>query len=120
MQTIHELNKNTDTHAFTEPETQLWLESKASKSTYLANDQTNGYPMFQKFRIKRYEKSDEDFLGSTSDSAERRRKIPFLYKQLESASLQKNSKTCTRCHTTNSPEWRRGPDGHKTYVYFKQ
>ncbi|GAN02609.1 hypothetical protein MAM1_0025c02053 [Mucor ambiguus] len=23
-------------------------------------------------------------------------------------------KTCTRCHTSDSPEWRRGPDGHKT------
>lgn len=28
--------------------------------------------------------------------------------------LNKPSKTCTECKTTNSPEWRRGPNGHKS------
>ncbi|KAI9470960.1 MAG: hypothetical protein EXX96DRAFT_623140 [Benjaminiella poitrasii] len=28
-----------------------------------------------------------------------------------------NTRVCTKCNTSNSPEWRRGPDGHKTFVF---
>ncbi|KAJ2583320.1 hypothetical protein GGH95_001060 [Coemansia sp. RSA 1836] len=45
---------------------------------------------------------------------------PSMAGPLSAASLRGDSekKTCKSCGTDSSPEWRKGPNGHKTYVYF--
>jgi hypothetical protein len=83
------------------------------------NNQEDGFvgsSMFQKFRIQRYEEAGTDLSQPPSNyaSIDKRRSTNFAYKQTERGSAPKNVKICASCHTSNSPEWRRGPDGHKT------
>lgn len=73
--------------------------------------------LFQKFRLNQHVVQQE------SPAAERRRKlihsnhpfyIPGINDTNDSSSNNNTLKICARCRTSNSPEWRRGPDGHKT------
>ncbi|GAA5811743.1 hypothetical protein MFLAVUS_005186 [Mucor flavus] len=67
---------------------------------------------------------DQPPLPKPSDvSSIEKRRISFnqRHELLNPVNLSKNMrqdsgsvKTCARCRTNNSPEWRRGPDGHKT------
>lgn len=80
--------------------------------------------LFQKFRLQQ----EVELLNQPkpSSSIEKKRRIMFNNnneRQLEKTSLTittsmqqegGNVKACARCRTSNSPEWRRGPDGHKT------
>ncbi|KAL9543865.1 hypothetical protein MBANPS3_007917 [Mucor bainieri] len=55
--------------------------------------------------------------SSCSSTEKKRRNDAFQRPSVTTATTTispNNVKTCTRCHTSNSPEWRRGPDGHKT------
>lgn len=56
---------------------------------------------------------NQDHSNVVSLSAERRR-MTFQQQRSDSTAIQENIKVCSRCRTSNSPEWRRGPDGHKT------
>lgn len=73
--------------------------------------------LFQKFRLNQHVVQQE------SPAAERRRKlihsshpfyIPGINDTNDNSSNNNTLKICARCRTSNSPEWRRGPDGHKT------
>lgn len=74
--------------------------------------------LFQKFRLNQHVVQQE------SPVLERRRKVihsshPFYVPGMndinDNSSNNNNTlKICARCRTSNSPEWRRGPDGHKT------
>lgn len=73
--------------------------------------------LFQKFRLNQHVAQQE------SPTIERRRKLihnnhPFYIPGMNDISDNNSSsntlKICARCRTSNSPEWRRGPDGHKT------
>lgn len=78
--------------------------------------------LFQKFRLQR---EDDTYI---SNSIERKRKLAFNHHQHQFTATGQPAtslhnlqiKICTRCRTSNSPEWRRGPDGHKTYVILSQ
>lgn len=50
----------------------------------------------------------------TSSSIEKKRRNVFHGSVAITSTSPEGTKVCTRCHTSNSPEWRRGPDGHKT------
>lgn len=67
--------------------------------------------MFQKFRVQRYEDERMTAQPFSSFDYDKRRNANLNHR---SAELSKGIKVCASCHTSNSPEWRRGPDGHKT------
>lgn len=100
-----------------EPES-TWPENREfknrSKNDY-HDDSLVGSSMFQKFRIQRYEEETTPESLSNIAALDKRRHI---YKTTDGGLMPKNMKKCASCHTSNSPEWRRGPDGHKTYRIF--
>lgn len=49
-----------------------------------------------------------------TSSIEKKRRNVFHGLAATTPTSSEGTKVCTRCHTSNSPEWRRGPDGHKT------
>lgn len=70
----------------------------------------------RKFRIQQqHPQHDPAFrrrnLGCSSTEKKRRNDA---FQGPVTTTSPENAKSCTRCHTSNSPEWRRGPDGHKT------
>ncbi|KAI9250726.1 hypothetical protein BY458DRAFT_524403 [Sporodiniella umbellata] len=83
---------------------------------------TTSSPMFQKFRLEQIE--------SNSKGVERKRKLveqhtssshitrlsDIVPNKFNKTAMEAQAaiKICTKCHTSNSPEWRRGPDGNKT------
>lgn len=84
--------------------------------------------LFQKFRLQQeadqLQKQPKSI--NISSSVEKKRRLLFSSEHenlLDKTSLSKTTnmqqesgsvKVCARCRTSNSPEWRRGPDGHKT------
>jgi hypothetical protein len=89
--------------------------------------------LFQKFRLQQHDPQQQqesynqhldrqDHTSIESPSTEKRRRLAFQKQQqndmtataIATATTQENVKVCSRCRTSNSPEWRRGPDGHKT------
>jgi hypothetical protein len=89
----------------------------------------NSNALFQKFRLQQHQQEPysqlqqqqqqqqhlekQEYSSIASPSTEKRRRMAFS-KQQSDTSVQENVKVCSRCRTSNSPEWRRGPDGHKT------
>lgn len=95
------------------------------------NSPSSALSQFQKFKVHRQQQQhhqQQQFSQPTSaySSVEKKRRIMFnnssQHQQhlLLEANLQQQQhdistqKMCARCRTSNSPEWRRGPDGHKT------
>ncbi|OAC99480.1 GATA-type zinc finger transcription factor [Mucor lusitanicus CBS 277.49] len=73
----------------------------------------------RKFRIQQQQQHPQhDVAGRrrnlSCSSTEKKRRTDAFHGPVTTTTLPENVKTCTRCHTSNSPEWRRGPDGHKT------
>lgn len=76
-----------------------------------------GSSSFQKFRLQQ-----EESIDNQPSSVEKKRKILFNEQEKTSLTITTNLqqengnslKICARCRTSHSPEWRRGPDGHKT------
>ncbi|KAG2207884.1 hypothetical protein INT47_010868 [Mucor saturninus] len=81
------------------------------------NNTSHASSSFQKFRLQQ-----EVELESQPSSVEKKRRVLFHEQEKTSltitTSLQQGNggavKVCARCRTSHSPEWRRGPDGHKT------
>ncbi|CEP09229.1 hypothetical protein [Parasitella parasitica] len=71
----------------------------------------------QKFRIQQQQAQQELTIKQQtfiSASSEKKRRNEIFGSDAAISAWTERRKTCTRCHTSNSPEWRRGPDGHKT------
>ncbi|KAL7316446.1 hypothetical protein PS15m_005534 [Mucor circinelloides] len=69
----------------------------------------------RKFRIQQHLQHDLVIKQQSSScpSTEKKKRSNAFHEPV-STKVPENVKKCTRCHTSNSPEWRRGPDGHKT------
>ncbi|ORE01612.1 hypothetical protein BCV72DRAFT_70052 [Rhizopus microsporus var. microsporus] len=80
-----------------------------------------GTSLFQKFRIQQNDKPSQQAVDKRRKLVEQQSLqssisrisdiIPNKYNKAETANTVK---VCARCRTSNSPEWRRGPDGSKT------
>ncbi|KAI8061261.1 hypothetical protein BDF21DRAFT_467258 [Thamnidium elegans] len=76
---------------------------------------------FPKYKFQ-YEEFDQPPLPKPSEGSSIEKKRRTLLNQRHellnsTTNMRQDSgsvKTCARCRTNNSPEWRRGPDGHKT------
>jgi hypothetical protein len=72
------------------PFTQSCILIKLKEEVERRSPESNSIGSFQRFRLE-----------LSTDATERRNN-------------ERSGKVCARCCTNSSPEWRRGPDGHKT------
>ncbi|KAI8647276.1 hypothetical protein BD408DRAFT_439446 [Parasitella parasitica] len=68
----------------------------------------------QKFRVQQQVQQELTIKQQSFVSIEKKRRNEIFGANATISTWQEHRKACTRCHTINSPEWRRGPDGHKT------
>ncbi|KAI8988225.1 hypothetical protein BDF20DRAFT_833099 [Mycotypha africana] len=86
-------------------------EATSSSSVDSYHRQTHHHQQHQQHCLPRMEVCDQLF---PNFSAERRKLYGNKRQAFNNRMSGEPVKVCTRCLTSQSPEWRRGPDGHKT------
>ncbi|KAI8094977.1 uncharacterized protein B0P05DRAFT_169338 [Gilbertella persicaria] len=91
-----------------------------SKSSSPPLSQKRMAALFQKFRIysgkpkQMCQPQQGKNLEIRQHDVEKKKRVSFRKHQSTNTIMQDTVKICVRCRTSNSPEWRRGPDGNKT------